>query len=32
MDSSLKKLLEDGIITIEEAYMKAIDKAPFKPS
>jgi len=32
MDASLRQLLNDGIITIEEAYMKANDKAQFKPS
>ncbi|WPJ97623.1 PilT/PilU family type 4a pilus ATPase [Coraliomargarita algicola] len=32
MDTSLRKLLEDGIITQEEAYMKAIDKAQFQLS
>lgn len=32
MDASLRKLLDDDIITTEEAYMKAIDKAQFKPS
>ncbi len=32
MDVSLRKLLDDDIITTEEAYMKAIDKAQFKPS
>jgi twitching motility protein PilT len=32
MDASLKKLLNDGIITVEEAYMKAIDKSQFKPN
>jgi twitching motility protein PilT len=31
MDASLRKLLEDGLITQEEAYMKAIDKTQFKP-
>ncbi|MFQ3226129.1 MAG: twitching motility protein PilT [Lentimonas sp.] len=30
MDASLRKLLEAGLITQEEAYMKAIDKAQFK--
>ncbi|MGZ0708843.1 type IV pilus twitching motility protein PilT [Coraliomargarita sp. W4R53] len=32
MDASLHKLLDDGVITTEEAYMKANDKAQFKPS
>ncbi|MFP4069303.1 MAG: type IV pilus twitching motility protein PilT [Opitutales bacterium] len=32
MDASLRKLLEKGIITPNEAYMKAIDKAQFKPT
>jgi twitching motility protein PilT len=32
MDASLQKLLDKDVITIEEAYMKAIDKAQFKPS
>ena len=32
LDVSLQKLLDQGIITQEEAYMKAIDKAQFKPS
>jgi twitching motility protein PilT len=32
MDASLQTLLDKDIITIEEAYMKAIDKAQFKPS
>ena len=31
MDASLRKLLEEGLITQEEAYMKAIDKTQFKP-
>jgi twitching motility protein PilT len=30
MDASLRKLLEDQLITTEEAYMKAIDKTQFK--
>ncbi len=30
MDASLRQLLEQDIITQEEAYMKAIDKAQFK--
>jgi twitching motility protein PilT len=30
MDASLRKLLEDDLITQEEAYMKAIDKTQFK--
>ena len=29
MDASLSKLLEAGLITQEEAYMKAIDKTRF---
>ena len=32
MDASLRELLSADIITTEEAYMKAIDKAQFKPS
>ncbi len=32
MDASLRKLLEQGLITQEEAYMKAIDKAQFSSS
>jgi len=32
LDVSLQKLLDQDIITQEEAYMKAIDKAQFKPS
>jgi twitching motility protein PilT len=32
MDVSLRKLLEAGVITTEEAYMKAIDKTQFQPS
>lgn len=32
MDASLRALLSADIITTEEAYMKAIDKAQFKPS
>ena len=32
MDASLRQLLEDGLITQEEAYMKAIDKTQFKQS
>ncbi len=32
MDVSLRKLLDEGVITIEEAYMKANDKAQFKPT
>ncbi|MDQ8193444.1 PilT/PilU family type 4a pilus ATPase [Coraliomargarita sp. SDUM461004] len=32
LDVSLRKLLDDDIITMEEAYMKASDKAQFKPN
>ena len=31
LDASLRNLLEDGIITQKEAYMKAIEKAQFAP-
>jgi Tfp pilus assembly pilus retraction ATPase PilT len=30
MDSSLKKLYDDGVITGEEAYLNAYDKAKFE--
>ena len=30
MDSSLKKLYDDGLITGQEAYLNAIDKAKFE--
>jgi len=32
MDASLRQLLEAGVITQNEAYMKAIDKTHFKPA
>jgi len=32
MDVSLRKLLDEGVITSDEAYMKAIDKTQFQPS
>ncbi len=31
MDASLRQLLQEDVITLNEAYMKAIDKAQFKP-
>jgi Tfp pilus assembly pilus retraction ATPase PilT len=30
MDSSLKKLLDSGVISGEEAYLQAFDKAKFE--
>lgn len=32
LDASLRKLLDDGVISQNEAYMKASDKAQFKPA